>query len=156
MRIGIDTSAWQEAKWSQYAIRFLFGGLVTAATGVIGHRYGPVAGGLFLAFPAIFPASATLIEKHQEEKKQGHGMKGTMRGRQLASVDAAGAAMGSLGLMVFAWLVWKLIFGHEAAMVLLGATGAWFAVGVSVWFIRKHLASFRRSARARFENDRIE
>jgi hypothetical protein len=30
---------------------------------------GPRVGGLFLAFPAIFPASATLVEKHEKQKK---------------------------------------------------------------------------------------
>ena len=33
-------------------------------------RYGPGVAGLFLAFPAIFPAGATLIEKHEKEKKR--------------------------------------------------------------------------------------
>ena len=77
-----------------------------------GHRrhtakqYGPVVGGLLLAFPAIFPASATLIEKHEKEKKEKQGLNGTLRGRQAASADAAGSAMGSLGLIVFAILIW--------------------------------------------------
>ncbi len=53
-----------------YAIRFLFGGLITVAAGIIAKRFGPGIGGLFLAFPAIFPASATLIEKHEKEKKE--------------------------------------------------------------------------------------
>ena len=38
---------------------FFFGGLITAVAGVIAQRFGPIIGGLFLAFPAIFPASAT-------------------------------------------------------------------------------------------------
>jgi hypothetical protein len=36
---------------------------MTAIPGWIASKYGPVVGGLFLAFPAIFPASATLVEK---------------------------------------------------------------------------------------------
>lgn len=128
-------------------VRFVFGGLITAAAGLIGKKYGPVIGGLFLAFPAIFPASATLIEKHEKEKKQQQGLHGTVRGRQLASVDAAGAAMGSVGLTVFGWLVSELIFGHRSWMVLLGATTAWLGVSVLMWVIRKHLSSFRRAKR---------
>jgi FAD dependent oxidoreductase/Protein of unknown function (DUF3147) len=50
-------------RWHEYLIRFVLGGLVTAATGAIASEFGPETGGLFLAFPAIFCASATLIEK---------------------------------------------------------------------------------------------
>jgi hypothetical protein len=61
----------------------------------------PVIAGLLLAFPAIFPGSATLIEKHEKEEKEKNGMSAAVRGRQAASVDAAGSAMGSLSLVVF-------------------------------------------------------
>jgi hypothetical protein len=50
-------------------------------------------GGLFLAFPAIFPASATLVEKHEAENKKRRGLSGMVRGREAAALDAAGAAM---------------------------------------------------------------
>ena len=46
------------------------------ATGIIAKKFGPGMGGLFLAFPAIFPARATLVEKHEKEKKQQAGMEG--------------------------------------------------------------------------------
>jgi hypothetical protein len=52
-----------------------------------------VFGGLFLAFPAIFPASATLIEQHERRRKQGTGGHGTLRGRRAAALDAAGASI---------------------------------------------------------------
>jgi hypothetical protein len=54
---------------------------------------------LFLAFPAVFCASATLIEKHERDRKQKAGLPGTRRGRQ---ADALGAAIGSFGLLGFA------------------------------------------------------
>jgi hypothetical protein len=40
----------------EWAVRFLFGGAVCVAAGLIARRFGPGVGGLFLAFPAIFPA----------------------------------------------------------------------------------------------------
>jgi 4-hydroxybenzoate polyprenyltransferase len=137
MRIRLDGSALRQAKWNQYALRFLFGGLITAIAGLVAKEYGPVVGGLLLAFPAIFPASATLIEKHEKEKKERDGLNGTARGRQAASIDAAGSAMGSLGLLLFAILIWQLVASHRAWQVLLGATVAWLLVSVSVWQIRK-------------------
>jgi hypothetical protein len=87
--------------------RIPFGGLITAVAGVIAKKFGPVIGGLFLALPEIFPASATLIEKHEKQKKEEKGLRGTRRGREAASVDAAGSAMGSAGLLVFASIFWR-------------------------------------------------
>ena len=109
MRIGIDISSVQRGRWGDYAVRFVFGGIVTAITGAIAKTHGPGVAGLFLAFPAIFPAGATLIEKHEKEKKRKAGLNGTKRGRAAASIDAAGAAMGTLGLIAFATLIWQLL-----------------------------------------------
>src|SRR5690349_890807 len=121
MIIKVDPSALKRTKWHEYLVRFAFGGLITTAAGIIAKKFGPEAGGLFLAFPAIFPASATLIEKHETEKKQKKGMRGTVRGRNAASVDAAGSAMGSVGLFVFAVIVLHFIAGHNLWLVLAGA-----------------------------------
>jgi len=139
MMVGLETSSLQSGRWRDYAVRFVFGGIVTATTGLIAKRWGPGVAGLFLAFPAIFPAGATLIEKHEREKKQKAGMDGTGRGRAAASVDAAGAAMGTLGLIAFALVVWQLLPGHSSWLVLTGAGVAWFSVSVLVWWLRKML-----------------
>ena len=123
----------------EYAIRFLFGGLVTAIAGIIAKKFGPGVGGLFLAFPAIFPASATLIEKHEKQKKEEEGLQGTQRGREAASIDAAGSAIGSVGLLFFAGLVWQLAPRYKTSMVLAGATLAWLMVSVLLWYARKRV-----------------
>ena len=112
---------------------------MTAITGIIAKTYGPGVAGIFLAFPAIFPAGATLIEKHEKEKKGKAGLNGTKRGRAAASVDAAGAAMGTLGLIAFAALVWQLLPRHSALTVLSGAGTAWLAISMLAWWIRKSL-----------------
>jgi hypothetical protein len=101
MLVRLDSSALRQTRWNQYALRFLFGGLITALAGLAAKHYGPVVGGLLLAFPAIFPASAILIEKHEKQKKERKGLNGAVRGRQAASIDAAGSAMGSMGLLLF-------------------------------------------------------
>src|SRR5436190_13960809 len=62
-----------------------------------------------LAFPAIFPASATLIEQREKRRKRGTGGHGTLRGRRAAALDAAGASIGAFGLLTFACLAWKLM-----------------------------------------------
>jgi len=64
MRVSLHLLALRQTKWYEYAVRFLFGGTITVLAGLIAKQYGPTLGGLFLAFPAIFPAGATLVEKH--------------------------------------------------------------------------------------------
>ena len=137
MKVSIDFSAFGRTKWHEYAVRFLFGGAITVIAGLLAKQFGPAFGGLFLAFPAIFPASATLVEKHEKEKKQRAGILHTDRGRQAAAVDAAGAAMGSLGLAIFGFTIWKLLpVWHSWAAFLCGATG-WLATSIALWAIRK-------------------
>lgn len=137
MQIKVDASALGKTTWYEYAIRFFFGGMVTVVAGVIAKKFGPGIGGLFLAFPAIFPASATLIEKHESQKKEREGFEGTERGRQAASVDASGAALGSIGLLVFAFLVWKFVACYNPWLVLVSAALIWLIVSVLLWQIRK-------------------
>lgn len=147
MRIKIDFATLKETRWYEPVIRFVLGGAITVIAGLIAGKFGAAVGGLFLAFPAIFPASATLVEKHEEEKKQEQGMHGEERGRDAAALDAAGAAMGSVGLMLFALLVWQLLPEHSAALVLITALVLWFASSFVVWLVRERrhkIFGFRR------------
>jgi hypothetical protein len=144
MKVHADFSALRRTKWYEYAVRFLFGGIITAITGINAKKFGPEVGGLFLAFPAIFPATATLLEKHQKQKKERKGLNGTKRGRLVAGVDAAGTAMGTGGLLVFALIVWKLLPGHPGWAALGGATLAWVIVAVSIWGAQEKLRQLQR------------
>jgi hypothetical protein len=144
MAVQADLSALTRTKWYEYALRFLFGGVITVVTGILAKRYGPVFGGLFLAFPAIFPASATLIEKHEKEKKRKAGIFDSIRGRLAAALDARGAAQGCVGLMCFAAVVWKMAPAWNGALTLMLASGTWFFVALLTWLIRKHLHAWLR------------
>ncbi len=131
MTVGISISRLRQVKLHEYAIRFVIGGFITVITGLIAQRFGPAAGGLFLAFPAIFHASATLIEKHEGNRN------GKVRGREAAALDAAGAALGTIGLAVFALITWLPLGAYATAVVLILATFAWFAVSAAGWKIRR-------------------
>jgi hypothetical protein len=147
MMIEFDFSALKKTKWYEYSIRFLAGGAITVAAGLIAERFGPALGGLFLAFPAIFPASATLVEKHEKEKKLQAGVTKTMRGRYSAALDARGAAMGSLGLVCFALTIWKFLPAWAAGLTLFAAVGEWLAVAIVVWRFRHIRRLFSRRKR---------
>ena len=82
--IRFSPSSLREGRWYEYLIRFALGGAATVFTGLVSNRYGASIGGLFLALPAIFCASATLIEKHEIRRKRKRALpaKGAGRERQ--------------------------------------------------------------------------
>jgi hypothetical protein len=137
MRVSIELSALKRTRWYEFALRMVLGGLVTVATGLIAQRYGPAIGGLFLAFPAIFPASATLVEREETQKKRRAGILHSVRGRQAAGLDASGAMLGAVALMGFALLVFETIRANRPWLTLLGAALAWCLIAMSLWWLRK-------------------
>ena len=137
MIVSISTSGLKQSKWYEYVTRFALGGLVTVLAGLLAKKIGPGFGGLFLAFPAILAASKTLVEKHEREKKEEKGLHGLYRGRQAAGADAAGAAMGSLGLITFAGFVWTLLPNHSAWLVISAAVLRWAIVSGAMWLLWK-------------------
>jgi hypothetical protein len=145
MVIKIDLSSLRRTKWRDYLVRFLLGGAMTVLAGLIAKQCGPVVGGLFLAFPAIFPASATLLDRDQREKKRKAGIPATLRGRLAVALDARGAAMGSIALGAFALLAWRELPAHNAAGVLACAVGLWLAVAGGIWRLRRlHVYFYRQ------------
>jgi hypothetical protein len=108
MIVRIKWAALKQTHGYEYLVRFALGGLATLLAGVIADRFGPETGGLFLAFPAILCASATLVEKHERDRKPRQGLKGAERGRRAAALDATGAGWGSLALGTFAIAIWRL------------------------------------------------
>src|SRR5689334_2494674 len=79
VKVEVDSSQFAEESFAEYALRFTFGGAITVCATLVARRYGPSIGGLFLAFPAILPASITLVKRHA--------------GRRQAADDARGAIL---------------------------------------------------------------
>ena len=135
MIVRAKFSALREGNWREYAVRFALGGLATVLAGGVAQIFGPKIGGLFLAFPAIFCASATLIEKHERRRKAEKKLRGEKRGKDAAALDAARAGLGSAGLAVFGLVI--SLFARESALLsLVLASAAWFIVAVSLWPLR--------------------
>jgi len=118
----IDPAGLRKAEPWEYVVRFGFGGAVTACTGLIAQRYGPAIGGLFLAFPAILPATLTLVERHD--------------GRRDAADDARGSVLGAVALLIFAAVALLLVNVFPPALTLAAATAAWCAAAVALWTLR--------------------
>jgi hypothetical protein len=143
MLVKAVPSALNNSQWSEYAVRFALGGLATVFTGLISSAFGPSVGGLFLALPAIFCASATLIAKHERERKRRLGLDGARRGQQAAALDAAGAALGSLGLLAFA-AMFSLLVKTSIPAAFIAALLAWSLVSVGAWWLWLHMRIARR------------
>lgn len=147
MIVKVRLEAIKGIRAHEWMIRFVFGGGACVAAGLISKRFGPEIGGLFLAFPAIFPASASLVEAHERKHKAKVGLDGTMRGRTVAGVDAVGAAMGCIGLAGFAAVCWLGLPRLAAIGVFLLAALVWFGAAILAWWTRKR--RFFRTQRSR-------
>jgi len=137
-RIHLQFDTLKQTQWYECLIRFALGGAITVIAGVVGKKFGPAVGGLFLAFPAIFPASATLVEKHEQQRKQQKGLSGVDRGKDAAALDAAGASLGSIGLIFFALFGWQVLPHQPPALILTAAAVLWFAASGCLWLVREY------------------
>lgn len=142
--IRISLSSLREGRWYEYLARFVLGGTATVFTGLVSSRYGASIGGLFLALPAIFCASATLIEKHEIRRKKAAGLEGKRRGQEAAALDAAGASLGAFGMLAFAALFWMMV-ERSVTGAFISASLAWLIVAFAAWFVRRQLRTAQSS-----------
>jgi hypothetical protein len=108
-------------KPQSYLVRFVFGAVISLVAGLIGMKFGPVVGGVFLGFPAILPASLTLIAKKD--------------GNEEASIDSLGAVLGAVALVVFAALVVVLVAKWGVVATLVAALIVWLVVAFVLYAI---------------------
>jgi hypothetical protein len=134
---AIDLASVKQAHWPQFAVRFVLGGAVTLGTGLVANHWGPVIGGLFLSFPTIFPASATLIERSETAKKRRAGIDCRRRGRKAAALDAAGAVFGGCGLVCFGCVACLALPRYSTPLALVLSGIVWLVVSVALWWLRR-------------------
>jgi hypothetical protein len=132
MIVHAQFSKLKDSRWYEYLVRFVLGGLTTVIAGGVADINGPQTGGLFLAFPAIFCASATLIETHERKRKIAHGVS------DAAALDASGAALGGIGLAAFALAVWMLASDFGLASLVI-ASIAWMLTAVASWRLHQEI-----------------
>ena len=138
MKVRVETSSLKHSRWYGHVLRFVLGGAVTVAAGLVAEWFGPAVGGILLAFPAIMPAALILLERSQNEQVPPPGC--GARGRRAVVLDAAGAAMGSIGLLAFAFVVWGALVRLPTWLALVAGTVAWAGVAVIAWIVRRRMA----------------
>jgi hypothetical protein len=113
----VDLRKVRDVRAGEMLVRFALGAAVSVAAAVISNLFGARLGGVFLAFPAILPASLTFVQSKE--------------GTKSADRDAVGAVLGGFALLVFAG-VGESMFGRQnPALVLAAALAAWlFAIAV--------------------------
>lgn len=139
VRVGCDFSKLKDIKPKAYLTRFLFGVALTLMFSLVTKWAGPVIGGLFLAFPGIYPPGSSFVEKQEEERKEAAGLHGTIRARSLASAHAVGASAGTFGLMAFSAIVWLGLPHLALATTVILAAASWLCVSVFAWWVREKL-----------------
>jgi hypothetical protein len=113
-------------KGRDYVVRFAFGAVISVVAALVAQATSPRFGGVFLAFPAILPASLTLIQEKE--------------GTRDADRDAVGAVLGGLGLSVFG-VVAEGLFGRiPSPLVLVVALAGWTVAALGLYAL---LALFR-------------
>lgn len=127
----MSLSALRDARPRDLVIRFVFGFTVSAVAAVIGIVINPRFGGVFLAFPAILPATLTLIEKEKSKRQ--------------AEDDDIGAVLGAAALIVFAAIGWWLFTRIGAPLALTIAAAGWLAAAVLMYLVLQAIT--RRNSR---------
>jgi len=119
--VGAQPGKLGKMRPQELALRFAFGASISVVAGLVSLAWGPRAGGMFLAFPAILPATLTLIEKKEGTDEARH--------------DVAGAFLGAFGLVAFgAVTVWAL---HRMAVgvALAAAAASWAVVASGLYLL---------------------
>lgn len=102
-----------------YVVRFCFGAGIALVAGLVGMKFGPTLGGIFLGFPAILPASLTMIQKSE--------------GKEQAAIDSEGAILGSIALIAFALIVWIFVVKWGVVMTLGASLASWLVIAVVLY-----------------------
>ncbi len=100
-------------------IRFGFGAAISALAGVVSVLAGSEPGGILLAFPAILPATLTLIEKEESE-------------RQAEDFDV-GSILSAAALASYAIVAWQYVDEGSTPVVLAVATAIWLLTAVVLY-----------------------
>lgn len=119
----VDPSAVTQHSANDYFLRFAFGAAISLVAGLLGLWLGPRFGGVFLGFPAILPASLTLIQKKD--------------GKDQAAIDSEGAVLGALAFVAYAVVVTLLVTRWSVLPTVIVALLVWTLVAVTLYALAR-------------------
>ena len=121
--LKFDWAKVTEMRVRDLTIRFGFGFAISVLAGIIVKLAGPRFGGMFLAFPAILPATTTLLQRRN--------------GLAQAAADVRGATAGAVGMIAFA-VVARLLLGRTSpTLALAGAVATWLVACAAIYGIMR-------------------
>ena len=118
---AIDIGQLHAITWKDLVARFVFGATVSVVAGVVGLNFGARVGGILLAFPAILPATLTLIAKEEGQPHSFHDLQGTV--------------VGACGLVGFGIVAAFTIGRVNVIIALLAALLAWCVVSGTLYLV---------------------
>ena len=124
-RIGVDIGKLREVSLRDLAIRFAAGAATSLVAALVGAFVGARPSGPFLAFPAIYMAGLTLVERKEGEED--------------ANATARGAVVGAVALAVFAIAVDTLAGRIPWPYALLVGLAVWFVVAFGLYLVARPL-----------------
>ena len=119
MKVRVRPEKAKQAPPKDLLIRFGFGAGISIIAGLISMAFGPRAGGLFLAFPAILPAALTLIQEEESKRE--------------AKENDQGAILGSVGLLGFAITAALLLRSFSGWVALGAASAVWLLLSIGLY-----------------------
>ena len=118
-RLGLDPAKVRECSAREIAVRFAFGATASVVAALVGREIDPVAGGAFLAFPAVLLASLTMVADDE--------------GGAAARDDARGAAAGAIGMIAFAVVGASAFRSVPTVAAFLLSAAAWLVVAQAAY-----------------------
>lgn len=125
--MNIDFSQLKGSKARDYAIRFLFGGVVSVCAELIAKGTTDRFGGIFTAFPAILLASLTIIGGHEN--------------KDAAAADAHGGVLGAIALVTAAIVLSVTLERLPGAWSLLLTLVVWLACALGLYLSHAKLSN---------------
>jgi Protein of unknown function (DUF3147) len=123
-RPSVHVEKLRELQPRELAWRFAAGAVTSIVSGAVTLAFGPRAGGILLAFPAILAASLTLIAEEEDRSEAREG--------------ARGAVIGGCALTLFAAVAALTLGEISGVLALVIATAAWLGAAligyVVAWF----------------------
>ncbi len=116
---AVDVRKLGGVRATEMAARFGLGAAVSIVAGIVSLAAGARLGGVFLAFPAILPASLTFVQNKE--------------GTRVADHDALGAVLGGTAGVVFATVGESMFGRHNSALVLGMALAGWLLTAILLY-----------------------